>query len=468
VLNHCQLITYPDSLGGNLATLQDLLQTGFKEALGGVHILPFFPSSGDRGFAPLTYREVDPAFGSWDDVRKIADSHELVVDFMFNHISRQSSYFQDYLENHQSSSYAGMFIPYSRFWPGGMPSKQELAQIYTRKPRPPYLEVEFADGQQEKVWCTFDHEQIDLDFHSPVTQRFIRESLEWLALRGARVIRLDAFAYATKRPGSSCFFLEPDVWEMLAMAQEVVSPFGTVLLPEVHEHHTLQLKLAEHGYWVYDFALPMLVLQALYEGHGANLKAWLRKCPRKQVTTLDTHDGIGVVDVVDLMSREEIERTKETLFRQGASVKAIYNTAAYGNLDVYQLNCTYYSALGEDDQAYLLARAIQFFAPGVPQVYYVGALAGSNDNELAERTRLGRDINRHSYTPQEIDQELEREVVQRLLEMMRFRNAHPAFGGELTIREEKDHRLSLRWELSRDWAELSADLKSREFEIRHS
>lgn len=122
-----------------------------------------------------------------------------------------------------------------------------------------------------------------------------------------------------------------------------------------------------------------MVLHALYSGNGKKLGAWLQKSPMKQFTTLDTHDGIGIVDVKDLLDDHEIEYVKEKMYAKGANVKRIYNTAAYNNLDIYQINTTYYSALGNRDDAYLLARAIQFFAPGIPQVYYVGLLAGEND-----------------------------------------------------------------------------------------
>lgn len=48
----------------------------------------------------------------------------------------------------------------------------------------------------------------------------------------------------------------------------------------------------------------------------------------------------------------------------------------------HQFNCTYFSAVGESPRRYLLARAIQFWTPGVPMVYYVGLLAGKNDFEV--------------------------------------------------------------------------------------
>lgn len=74
------------------------------------------------------------------------------------------------------------------------------------------------------------------------------------------------------------------------------------------EHYTMQERIAEKDYYVYDFALPMLLINALYYGQTQHLKNWLNICPRKQFTTLDTHDGIGVVDVKDLLPDEEIDR----------------------------------------------------------------------------------------------------------------------------------------------------------------
>ena len=92
------LITYADSMGGNLRELKRMLDRHFEGAVNGVHILPFFPSSADRGFAPLRYDRVEEAFGNFDDVQALGRDYPLMFDFMVNHISRSSEYFQDYLE----------------------------------------------------------------------------------------------------------------------------------------------------------------------------------------------------------------------------------------------------------------------------------------------------------------------------------------------------------------------------------
>lgn len=203
----------------------------------------------------------------------------------------------------------------------------------------------------------------------------------------------------------------------------------------------------------------------IYFKNSEYLKHWFEICPRKQFTTLDTHDGIGVVDVRGLLPDEEIEAAKEHLFEYGANVKRVYNTEKYNNLDIYQINCTYYSALGDDDNAYLLARAIQFFAPGTPQVYYVGLLAGKNDISLLEETKEGRNINRHYYTEEEIGREVERPVVKQLLELMKLRNTHPAFDGEFYMLPCEKEQLILGWKNGDSRIELHGDLGKKSFEI---
>ncbi len=465
--NKIMLITYADSMGKNLKELHGVLNRYYKDAIGGVHILPFFPSSADRGFAPMCYDKVDPAFGDFSDVEAIGKEYYLMFDFMVNHISASSEYFQDFLKNKDASPYKDMFIRYHDFWQGGEPTKQQVDLIYKRKPRAPYIEAEFADGTKEKVWCTFCEEQIDLDVRKDVTKRFIKDTLSQMCSHGASVIRLDAFAYAIKKADTSCFFIEPDIWELLYQIEDIVKTKGAEILPEIHEHYTIPMKIADKGFWIYDFALPVLTLHALYNHTGEYLKRWMEMCPMKQFTTLDTHDGIGIVDVKDLLPDEEVEKVKEQMYKEGANVKKIYSSEAYNNLDIYQVNTTYYSALGNHDDAYLLARAIQFFAPGIPQVYYVGMLAGSNDIALMERTKNGRDINRHYFTVEEVAEEQKRPVVQKLKALMKLRNSHPAFSldGTMHIVAEED-RFCITRSDGMHTLTLDADLTTYAFVIK--
>ncbi len=464
--NKIMLITYADSFGKNLKELKEMLDTYFKREIGAIHILPFFPSSGDRGFAPLTYEKVDPDFGTWEDIDAIAKDYELMYDFMINHLSRRSEYFLDFIEKHEDSVYKDMFLRFHKFWPQGEPTPEEVAVLNKRKPHAPCVDITFADGTTEKIWCTFGEEQMDLNMNSDITWKFVERSLECLMKHGASIIRLDAFAFATKKLGTSCFFVEPEMWECMKRVQDILDRNNIPMLPEIHDHYKIQQKIADHGYYIYDFALPVLVLHTIYTGSGQRLKNWLRICPQKQYTTLDTHDGIGTVDVKDLLTDEEIDAVCHKTLERGANFKMDYSEKAKNKPVVYQINCTYYSAVGSDE-AYLLSRAIQFFAPGIPQVYYVGLLAGENDYELMEKTDFPRNISRHNYTVEEIRQEVEKPVVKKLAALMRFRNEYPAFDEECIVEDTRDDQLIIRRTTGEYEAVLSANLKDYSFSISY-
>lgn len=471
--NKIMLITYANTMGENLSALDGVLARYFEGVFGGVHILPFFPSSGDRGFAVINYDIVDPAFGTWEDIDRLAERYYLMADFMLNHVSIRCAEFQDYMKNGDASPYKDMFIHWDAFWPGGEPTQRDLEVMYRRKENGPYFEFTRADGKTVRLWNTFFLEQVDIDPYSRATQDYYMRNLGLIA-RHVPLIRFDAFAYASKRPGTSCFFVEPEIWEVLEIGMQPLKASGTQMLPEIHENYTIQLKMAEKGYWVYDFALPMLLLHALMSGRSDRLIHWLNICPRKQFTTLDTHDGIGVVDVAGLLTNEEIDFVRERVDEITESARAYMKFPSMiktsgKQAQRYQLMCSYYSALGADDGAYLLARAVQFFTPGIPQVYYVGLLAGENDIESLKRGEEPRSINRHTYTQAEISQTVSKPMLQVLYEIMRFRNTHPAFNGAVEIgADQNDGRLSITWRNGPDSARLDADMKTKRFRITSS
>ena len=472
IKNEAMLITYSDSLGKNMKDLKFVLESYFKEAIGGVHLLPFFPSTGDRGFAPSDYTTVDPTLGSWEDVDALGEQYYLMFDFMINHISRESKFFQDFKKNHENSPYKDMFIRVHEFFPPGRPTQEDIDLIYKRKDKAPFQTVQFEDGSTEEVWNTFGEEQIDLDVKKEIVKAFIRETIKDMASHGCSLIRLDAFAYAVKKLDTNDFFVEPEIWDLLNEVRAEAAKYQVELLPEIHEHYSIQMKIADHDYFVYDFALPMVVLYSLYSGKSNRLANWLKMSPMKQFTTLDTHDGIGVVDARDLLTDEELDYTSEQLYKVGANVKKVYSSEKYNNLDIYQINSTYYSALGNDDASYLLSRILQCFAPGIPQIYYVGLLAGENDIELLEATKEGRNINRHYYTLEEIEKEVERPVVKQLLSLLRYRNTSKAFDleGEIQITTPDESTIEIvRTSADKETkARLVANLATKEFMIEEN
>ncbi len=425
-----------------------------------MHVLPPFPSSGDRGFAPLTYRAIDPAFGTWADIARLAKDHDVVLDLMINHISRQSAEFRDFERHGRESPSADLFITPDKVWASGDPPQADIARIFLRKAHDPFSTVTVADtGEKEQIWTTFGSEQIDIDVNSGAARSLISAWLELFASHGVRIVRLDAVGYVIKKAGTTCFMVEPQIYEFLDWIVGVAGSFGLIVLPEIHDEYTTHVKLAARGCWSYDFVLPALVLHALETHSARKLAAHIARSPQLQFTTLDCHDGIPIQpDMNGILDREEMLALVELVERQGGNVNRLLSGRNSSGLDAHQLNCTYYAAVGRHDDRYVTARAIQLFAPGVPQIYYVGLLAGENDYDAVRQVGDGRAINRHNFTDEEIDLALTRAVVQRILRLIRLRQRHPAFEGSLDVESAAPGSLQLRWKRDEATCDLDVDL----------
>ncbi len=466
-----QLLTYPDSLGGSLPDLDRELKTALDGLFAGLHILPPFPSSGDRGFAPTTYLEIDPRFGTWADIRALAERYDVMLDLMVNHISRRSAEFEDFAEHGRASRHADLFITVDKVWPDGSPAAADIEKLFLRKPREPFSTIRIADtGVEERIWTSFGSsewsEQIDLDVSSPATRRLIARWLRHLAQQGVGLVRLDAVGYVIKKAGTSCFMVEPDIYELLGWISAEAESVGMVALPEIHDRPPTRAKLTARGFWTYDFILPGLLLHSLVTSSAGGLAAHLASSPDRQFTALDCHDGIPVLPDLDgVLTPDEMRTLATHVLERGGNINHILSDAWAGDgVDVHQLNTTYYSAVGCDDDRYLLARAVQLFAPGIPQIYYVGLLAGENDLEAVAADGDGRAINRHNYTAAEIASAVERPVVRSLLELVRLRRSHPAFAGTSEV-EARGSVLRVTWRHGEHRCELRADLRAGRTEI---
>jgi len=477
--NQVQLIAYVDRFsGGGFDNFRRLLDGPLRGLFGGVHLLPFFwPIDGaDAGFDPIDHARVDPRLGTWDDVRALAERADLIADLIVNHVSCRSPQFEDFRKRGDESPYAGMFLTYQRVFPQGA-TESDLLRIYRPRPALPFTRLRLETGAERLLWTTFTPEQIDIDVGDTEGKRYIEQILNQFRSAGIRAIRLDAAGYAIKKPGTSCFTI-PETFDFIRQLTDRAHDCGIEVLVEIHTHYREQIEIARHVDWVYDFALPPLVLHALYTGDSRRLKQWLGVSPRNAVTVLDTHDGIGVIDVgpdrkdpaarPGLLDADEIDGLVETIHQRSAGASLQATGAAASNLDLYQINCTYYDALSRRDDEYLIARALQFFAPGIPQVYYSGLLAGTNDLDLLRRTGVGRDINRHYYTRAELEEQVKATIVRALFDLIRFRNAHPAFGGNFRVHHSDDSSIAMEWRKDSDWARLDVDLGARCAAISYS
>ena len=472
-----QLIAYADRFGGSLAGLRELL-TGDGPLAGlfsGVHVLPFFtPYDGaDAGFDPDDHLAVDERLGSWDDVRALADAGlEPVVDVIVNHVSSRSAPFRAVVDGTADPDATGMFLTMDAVFPDGV-DEADLLRIYRPRPGLPFTPVTLARRERRLFWTTFTSEQIDIDVGHPRAREYLSAILARLAGAGVRLVRLDAVGYAVKQAGTSCF-MTPATFAFIDELRAEANGLGLEVLVEVHSHVDVQKRVADHADHVYDFALPPLVLHALGQGDPAALLRWLDERPRNAITVLDTHDGIGVIDVgadqrdhelAGLLDGGQIDALVEGIHARSGGGSRRATGAAASNVDLYQVNFPLYDALGRNDDAYLIARAIQLLTPGLPQVYYVGLLAGTNDIALLERTGVGRDVNRHAYTRAQLDAALERPVVRALLSLIRLRGEHPAFAGRCAWGRPGPTELELAWEHGAARCALWADVAAHAWRL---
>lgn len=448
--NQVQLITYVDRLGGSdIQALHRLLTTSLEGVFGGVHLLPFYtPIDGsDAGFDPDDHLTVDPRLGDWDDVRQLSQSTDVMADLIVNHVSSRSPQFADVVARGNDSPWYPLFLTYQSVFPEGA-REAEITAIYRPRPSLPWTPYTLGNTKH-LMWTTFTPQQLDINVETEVGKAYLNSILDRFEQSGVSMIRLDAAGYAIKRPGTRCFML-PETYGFIQQLSDAAAARGIETLVEIHSHYQTQIDIANRVGRVYDFALPPLILHLLFTADAKPLVNWLKQSPRNCITVLDTHDGIGVLDVgadgdkPGLLAPEAIDQLVETIHQRSNDQSRLATGAAASNLDLYQVNCTYYAALGERDNEYLIARALQFFAPGVPQVYYTGLLAGGNDMALLTKTGVGRDINRAYFRSVDIDDALERPVVQTLIALIRLRNEHPAFEGTFTP-DLADNHLSLRW-----------------------
>ena len=312
--------------------------------------------------------------------------------------------------------------------------------------------------------------QMDLNIRSPLVWEYYAQTLRTLAGYGARIVRLDAFAYAPKEPGARNFLNDPGTWDLLERVRALADDCGVTLLPEIHASYAegTYALLAQKGYMTYDFFLPGLLIDALERGEGGELARWATELQKKGIRTvnmLGCHDGIPLLDLEGFLPAQRIQQLIDTVVARGGFVKNLH-----GQKNVYyQVNATYYSALGEDDRKLLLARAIQLFMPGKPQVWYLDLFAGKNDHEAVARAGAGghKEINRTNLTGEQARQGLARPVVRDQLALLRLRNTFPAFGFDaaLTVETPAPHRLSLTWRRGGYTASLEADLAACSFRV---
>ena len=333
-----------------MKSLTRVLEGTLANVFGGVHLLPFYDSihGADAGFDPKDHLSIDPTLGTWSDVERLAQTHDVMADVIVNHMLAQSPQFQDARDRGAASPYAGLFLTQEKIFPGGATPAQ-LQAIYRPRPTPAFTPYTFADGRTHLMWTTFTNEQIDIDVMHPAGRAYLQAILKTLAQNGVRAIRLDAVGYAIKIAGSSCFMLS-QTFEFISQLSADARSFGVEVLVEVHSYYATQIEIAKKVDCVYDFALPPLLLHAFHFGTAGPLKHWIDIRPHNAVTVLDTHDGIGIIDIgadkADRVGRpglvpdHELDALVEAIHSASNNESRQATGAAATDLDLYQVNCT--------------------------------------------------------------------------------------------------------------------------------
>ena len=311
--------------------------------------------------------------------------------------------------------------------------------------------------------------QMDLNIKSPLVWDYYRSVLKKLSDYGVAIVRLDAFAYAPKEPGLRNFLNDPGTWDLLQKIDYIAGEYGLTLLPEIHASYAEKIYelLAQKGYMVYDFFLPGLLIDAFIRKNGTYLKKWVDEIIEKNIRTvnmLGCHDGIPLLDLKGLLPEEDIQNMIDIVVGRGGYVKDLHGAKNV----YYQVNATYYSALGESDQRMLMARAIQLFMPGKPQVWYLDLFAGKNDYEAMRKAGVGghKEINRTNLTTQQAEELLKTDVVRKQLELLRFRNTCPVFTEDADISIDCNETvMTISWSNRHGTATLTVDFEKETYRI---
>ena len=416
------LITYGDLIEGEqhnpLASLAYFVERPqLRGIFNTIHILPFFPYSSDRGFSVTNFRKVDSKLGSWKEIAEIGKRYHLMFDGVLNHISARSRAFREFLNG--NPYYRDMVVHYDS--PDAL-SPEQIQLI--RRPRTSDLLTRFEtiDGPIW-VWTTFSPDQADLNYKNPLVLIQIIDILLLYVRNGADIIRLDAVTYLWEEPGTTGASLEQthEILKLIRDVVDVAAP-GVALLTETNVPHEENISYFGNGtdeaHMVYNFALPPLVLHTFYAKDVTALSDWARDLEYPSATTtylniLDTHDGVGVMGVRDILTEDQIESLIEKAVENGALIS--YRSSSEGPDKPYEINTTWWGALnnpniGEELQVqirrFVASRCIPFIIKGIPAIYFVGIGAVPNDPSVAEATGSNRDINRQPISEQQINDDL--------------------------------------------------------------
>jgi len=425
------LITYGDSIRNGhdspLITLHRFLTRHLGADLGAVHLLPFYPSSSDDGFAVIDYRMVDHHIGSWEDIQALAEDYELMFDLVINHCSRESLWFADFISGRDPGRH--FFIT--------LTEDSDTSAVIRPRSTPLISAVHTYAGIRH-VWNTFSDDQIDLDFSNPDVLEAFVGILFFYIQQGAGLIRLDAVAFLWKRLGTTCMSL-PETHVVVKVLRVLVDHAAprVRLITETnvpHEENISYFGQGDEAHLVYQFSLAPLLLYSYLFGDASYLTTWAARlaAPPAGTTYLNfiaSHDGIGLRPLEGLIPEENVHRLVERMHGRGGFVTM---RDAGDRQRPYEINVALFSAFGESLAPYLAAHTLLFSFQGMPALYVHSLLATTNDLSLVEQTGRTRSINRGHWQLDDLEARLadpdspQSRMLAHCRRVMTLREAQPA------------------------------------------
>lgn len=404
------VITYGDTIVSEdekpLITLGRFLDQNLLGAINGVHVLPFYPYSSDDGFAVLDYSSVNETLGSWDDIQALAARYSLMADLVINHCSSRSLWFQNFLKGvHPGADYFYTACP-----------DDDLSAVVRPRTSPLLQEVDTALGTRH-VWCTFSHDQVDLDFRNPEVLRQFVSIIRFYLDMGVRIFRLDAVAFLWKQVGTPSINL-PQTHAVVRLLRELMehAVSESVIITETNIPNIENLSYFGNGneaHGVYNFSLPPLLLHALVGGDCTHLNQWMMGMPPAKTGTtyfnfIASHDGIGLRPAEGLLDDDELQSLIAAMEERGGRLSR--RSTANGDSRVYEINISLFDALCDPvDESIdtgidrmVCAHALMFALAGIPGIYIHSLLGTRNDYERLEHLGYNRAINRRQWSESDL------------------------------------------------------------------
>ncbi len=442
------LITYGDLILSEdrtpLQTLADFSEVFFHGIITTLHILPFFPYSSDRGFSVISYDEVDPRLGTWDEIAELARSFNLMFDGVLNHISSKSRFFQEYLDG--DPDYRDFFIAFST----STKVDEDRVKLILR-PRTSPLLTEFPTINGPRfVWTTFSEDQIDLNYKNPKVLLGTLKFLLSFVRRGADIIRLDAVTYLWYELGTSCAHLDEthEVVKLFRDIFDVLAPH-VALITETNVPHEANITYfgdgSDEAQMVYNFALPPLLLHTFQTGNTDIFTRWAETLVPPSDTTaffnfLDSHDGIGLMGARGILSDQQIHEITERVLSHGGMISM--REKRDGTQSPYELNITWFSALNDENSdepvdlqvaRFIASRAVALALRGVPGIYLPSMFGSQNDIEAVYRDGSKRSINRGAIQERQLfeafgnPESIPARIARRYVRLLEAKVNEPAF-----------------------------------------